>query len=387
MNLTLEKQTIYAMRGILAEIVTSQIPLGDLLNVLQSFARQRIHVSTAKQAIVAGIIEKYISARPTTLSQGEYSTLLRVFAKTNPPALDMGEYDDAFEIFLADLAEHAPETLKKDEEGRLVHSLAGKLFERFGSERTTLMLNPLIGEERTTGLLAGFYEAAAPELYLDSAPPAPESQTPTFTIDESLSRRIDMHTARPSGRHQITPQRAYIELRSGLGNNLIPHPDSITRLMQTLSREGDEPRVLELYNLGQSLIASTRSPKLQAAWWRQFEDTMLISQCHLGHLEQAGLHRHRLVERGMSPSADAYATMISSSKDTTDDAQVARELWEESVMMGVRPHLYLYNTVISKLSKARKAELALEMFGQMKERGVRPSSVTYGAVIVSHQDR
>ena len=110
---------------------------------------------------------------------------------------------------------------------------------------------------------------------------------------------------------------------------------------------------------------------------------MLISNCHLGHLEQAGLHRHRLVERGMAPSADAYATMIASSKDTTDDATVARELFDESQLMGVRPHLYLYNTVISKLSKARKAEMALEMFAQMKAHRVRPSSVTYGAVIVS----
>jgi pentatricopeptide repeat protein len=114
---------------------------------------------------------------------------------------------------------------------------------------------------------------------------------------------------------------------------------------------------------------------------------MIIAQCHLSHLEQAGLHRHRLVERGMAPSADAYATMIASSKDTTDDAQVARELWTESQSLGVRPHLYLYNTVISKLSKARKADTALEMFGQMKERGVRPSSVTYGAVIVGHPNR
>ena len=73
--------------------------------------------------------------------------------------------------------------------------------------------------------------------------------------------------------------------------------------------------------------------------------------------------------------------MISSAKDTTDDASVARELWEESQNLGVVPTLFLYNTIISKLSRARKAEVALEFFKKMKAQGIRPSSVTYGAVI------
>jgi pentatricopeptide repeat protein len=377
MMINVDRETLYSMRGSLAEVVVSQIDFQDLLRVLQSYARQRIHLSTASQGTIADIIDKYISARPTTITQEGYSALLSVFAKTDT---EVGEYDDALEIFMADLAEHAPQTLKMNDRGRLVSTLAGKLFERFGSERTTLMLNPLLGEEGTTEILAEFYDTSLPSPSLPDSTPAPDQPPRSFKIDDQLSHRIDMHA---NGRNQITPQRAYIELRAGLSQNLIPHPDSIARLIQSLSREGDEPRVLELYNLGQTLISTTPNPKTQETWWRQFEDAMLIAQCHLGHLEQAGLHRHRLVERGMAPSADAYATMISSSKDTTDDAQVARELWEESVMMGVRPHLYLYNTVISKLSKARKAELALEMFGQMKERGVRPSSVTYGAVIVS----
>jgi pentatricopeptide repeat protein len=38
------------------------------------------------------------------------------------------------------------------------------------------------------------------------------------------------------------------------------------------------------------------------------------------------------------------------------------------------------------LSKARKAEVALELFNHMKAAGIQPSSVTYGAVIVSNQD-
>jgi pentatricopeptide repeat protein len=57
-------------------------------------------------------------------------------------------------------------------------------------------------------------------------------------------------------------------------------------------------------------------------------------------------------------------------------------MFDESQRLGVKPNLYLYNTIISKLSKARKVELALELFAHMKATGIRPSSVTYGAVMV-----
>ena len=68
-------------------------------------------------------------------------------------------------------------------------------------------------------------------------------------------------------------------------------------------------------------------------------------------------------------------------KDTTDDASNALRLFNESQKLGVRPNLYLYNNIISKLPKAHKADHSLELFQQMKESGVRPSSITYGAVI------
>jgi pentatricopeptide repeat protein len=399
MKVRMEQSVRAPMLTLLGEIVGSPIEFKEMLEVLHGFSRQQIYPVAAQQKVIAGIIDKYMaSSSRDSIDQQGWTTLSWVFSRTTSSALEQGEYDAALEAFISDITAHAPETLKLDTEGRVIRLIAEKLFNRFGSDRATSMLTPLLGEEQTLKTLEEFYQVSEPELAYDSAssssdaapstPPAPAAQAPRrLVIDDALSRRIDTHQQRPDGNFQITPQKAYNELRSALSSNRIPHPDSLVRLLLTLSREGDEPRVLELYSLGQNLIQSTPNPKAQSTWWRQFEDAMIIAQCHLSHLEQAGLHRHRLVERGMAPSADAYATMIASSKDTTDDAQVARELWTESQSLGVRPHLYLYNTVISKLSKARKADTALEMFGQMKERGVRPSSVTYGAVIVGHPNR
>ena len=43
------------------------------------------------------------------------------------------------------------------------------------------------------------------------------------------------------------------------------------------------------------------------------------------------------------------------------------------------PCVYLFNTIISKLAKARKADFAIQLFHRMKATGFTPSSITYGA--------
>jgi pentatricopeptide repeat protein len=73
--------------------------------------------------------------------------------------------------------------------------------------------------------------------------------------------------------------------------------------------------------------------------------------------------------------------MILNMKDTTDDATVALSLFEESQRLGVRPNVYLFNTLISKLSRARRAKEALEYFELMKQYSIVPTSITYGAII------
>lgn len=73
--------------------------------------------------------------------------------------------------------------------------------------------------------------------------------------------------------------------------------------------------------------------------------------------------------------------MILNMKDTTDDATVALSLFEESQRLGVRPNVYLFNTLISKLSRARRAKEGLEYFELMKQYGIAPTSITYGAII------
>jgi len=220
-------------------------------------------------------------------------------------------------------------------------------------------------------------EAATSNISSTLTPQTAESAS-DYTLDSSLSTYLQQH----SGPHpKVSPFAAYEALQQKLKVNKLAHPEAIGKLLETLSRSGEEVKVRELYGLAHQAIQTCIREEQQLREWLRIEDRMLIALCHLGYLEEAGLHRAAILEHGGVPSADAYSTMISCAKDTTDDASVARELFAESQSLGVKPHLYLYNTIISKLSKARKAESALELFIKMKGEGIRPSSVTYGAVI------
>jgi pentatricopeptide repeat protein len=413
----------------LAARVIPQMTLSDVGQLLRAFTRQRQQISSAMAAAAAQV---YVDARAKVstgkdleLSPDGWFRLTECFARIRGPQLEEGEWDEAMERYLSDVAE-----LRSDKGDYLAgfdtpsstfNGLVKNVLDRFGSDRTRIMLKPFGDqnvEEAITRVFAEERESAelqspvSSELAADSAstsaidmtsqsdifsiPPTSASEssmTPPYSpqppsqhtlhVDLGLSVNVDKHTARNP---PLTPLQAYHQVRKALTmSNAVPHIDALSRLISSLGRIGEEAKVQELYNLCQVVLSSAVPQSQQAAAWRNVEDAMLNASCFLGHLEQAGAHRARIVQAGMSPSADAYATMIASSKDTTDDALVARELFDESQALGVRPNLYLYNTIISKLSKARKAEVALELFGHMKEAGIRPSSVTYGAVIVSNK--
>ena len=199
--------------------------------------------------------------------------------------------------------------------------------------------------------------------------------------DMSHSRWIDEHLVNGSG---ITPLIAYGRFERGFAERKYPGPESIAKLIGALGRLGETEKVATLYDAAQPVLASLQNkPDWQAAGWFAVENGMVIALAHSGDVDGAHRHRARILEEGGSPSADAYGALILCVKDTTDDTSNAMALFNEATSRGVVPNIYLYNTAISKLAKARKADHALALFQEMKSRGFRPTSVTYGAVIAA----
>lgn len=177
---------------------------------------------------------------------------------------------------------------------------------------------------------------------------------------------------------------AYSRFETGAQLGLYPRPEVIGRLISALGRLGDVEKVHKAYAASQLVLAAMGHDKpAQSLAWFQVEDQMIIGLAHAGDPQSAHVHRLRILEQGGVPSADAYGALIEHVKDTTDDTNGAMALFEEAVAAGVHPNIYLYNTAISKLAKARKADHALALFEQMKSLHIRPTSVTYGALIAA----
>lgn len=176
---------------------------------------------------------------------------------------------------------------------------------------------------------------------------------------------------------------AFERFTTGAQQNKYPTPLTISHLITALGRVNELEKVRYLYTVAQSVLTSSDNQAWQTKSWFLIEDAMVVALAHAGDLDGAHVHRLRLLEQGGAPSADAYGALIQYVKDTTDDTSGAVQLFEESQTRGVTPNIYLYNNIISKLAKARKAEYALELFQRMKNSGLVPSSITYGALIAA----
>lgn len=219
---------------------------------------------------------------------------------------------------------------------------------------------------------------------LHSAEFAPSSTQ--VIIDGELSRHIDQwFPSHPS----VTVKDSYNTLQAAISADQprYPHPATLGRLINGLGRAGNLSAAQSVYSIAQQVLFSpfvAQSPTWQSQAWFQIEDNLIIAYAHGGDMDAAYAHRSRITAAGGVPSPDAYGSLIECVKDTTDDTSNAMALFSECQMLGTKPNVYLYNTIISKLAKARKADFALELFQQMKTKSsLRPSSITYGAVIAA----
>lgn len=165
---------------------------------------------------------------------------------------------------------------------------------------------------------------------------------------------------------------------------IYPTIDAICELLDLCGRNGELEAVKATYMIGRHIVAALGGdPAWQFESWYELENSMTAALAHGGEPRLANEHRLNILQAGRVPKADTYGALITVIRDTTDEAMVAEELFDESQRLGARPTVFLYNTVLSKLSRARKAERSMQLFDEMRNRGIQPSSITYGAVLNS----
>ena len=257
------------------------------------------------------------------------------------------------------------------------------VLEKLGGPWSTLWDQPLVQEQFSLIAPVASPKAASgarAEEISRSSTPSSDTAIATYRISTPLSQKIDEHL---NNFKTASPINAYEKFIAGYTDGFYPVIATLGKLINALGRIGEIEKVNLVYGAAQHAITigSTAKGEGPNDLWRQIEDHMIIALAHAGDVEGAHNHRLRILEYGGTPTADAYGALISCVKDTTDDSANAYSLYRESQIRGVIPNVYLYNTMISKLAKARKADLAMELFSKMKANGFWPSSVSYGAVI------
>jgi pentatricopeptide repeat protein len=248
-----------------------------------------------------------------------------------------------------------------------------RIFETLGSPYQGL----LDGPDQRSSAIARALEESSPTLIQD--PNQPLAELPQLRIDQYQTLLVE-EALKSNGEHAAV--QAYDRFCNGLRAGKAPSSLTIGRMIQGLGRVGEVGKVSYAYTVAQRVLRLLKHNKSwQAAAWFAIEDSMIIALAHHGDVDSAHVHRTRILDHGGALTPDAYGALILNIKDTTDDASNAMSLFQESQVRGVVPNQFLYNNIISKLAKARKADHALELFQQMKSSRIQPSSITYGAVI------
>jgi pentatricopeptide repeat protein len=249
----------------------------------------------------------------------------------------------------------------------------------------TKMLGPayqglLDGSDGRPSAIERAFREPSPGILQDAHQPLPEASQ--LRIDQYQTLFIEEVLQPNKVLPRSTVIQAYDRFCDGIESNKSPSTSTIGRMIQSLGRIGELDKVRHAYTVAQRVLQLLEHNKpWQAEAWFMIEDSMIIALAHHGDVDSAHVHRTRILEHGGAPTADAYGALILNIKDTTDDTLNAMTLFQESQMQGVTPNQFLYNNIISKLAKARKADYALELFQQMKAARVQTSSITYGAVI------
>ena len=359
------------------------ISLFSVLRVVKVWTTRGMHIT---QRLAQALLSAYMLAqeRPEQLKEltiQDWEVLAFSIGAYGAPSTKDSGVSQALSL-LTDMARLGTDPGHVSE--AVMHSLLRPVIEQKGiGEARALMEN--LGPDFSALL-------ASPQTFVYNQPaelpppqPIPDAapvDVGTMRIDDYQSRYVDeLNMRRGKDDNAVA---AFQRFEHGATMGIFPTPDVVARLIEGLGRAGKMDKVNYLYGVAQnviSLLGNAKNAMLDG--WATIENSMIIARGHAGDGLSADAHRQRLLQQGMTPTADAYGALIQCVKETTDDTARALDYFHESQARGVQPNIFLYNTTISKLAKARKADYALELFDGMKKCGIIPSSITYGAVIAA----
>jgi len=164
------------------------------------------------------------------------------------------------------------------------------------------------------------------------------------------------------------------------------HPRFFTyaKLITAAAKEDRLTLVHDILNLAKQDIPLLPQYRIVRHGWVTILDAMIAACLTCGQRDLAARYHQDLLDMGAAPTANTFGLYITTLKESTrtfDEATEAVKIFLRAKSEGVEPSSFLYNALIGKLGKARRIDDCLFYFSEMRNLGIRPTSVTYGTIV------
>jgi pentatricopeptide repeat protein len=164
------------------------------------------------------------------------------------------------------------------------------------------------------------------------------------------------------------------------------HPRFFTyaKLISAAAKEDRLTLAHDILNLAKQDVPLLPQYRIVRYGWVTILDAMVAACLTCGQRDLAGRYHQDLLDMGAAPTANTFGLYITTLKESTktfDEATEAVKIFLRAKTEGVEPSSFLYNALIGKLGKARRIDDCLFYFSEMRNLGIRPTSVTYGTIV------
>lgn len=224
-------------------------------------------------------------------------------------------------------------------------------------------------------------------------PPPPQPMQPTFDdsfdpyagrTDNKGSVAITDLLEKPHGKSASHLNEALTKFRNIRRAGRHPRFFAYSKLITAAAKESQLDLAHNILEMARQDVPFNPQYRVVRYGWVTILDSMLAACLMVGRRDLAARYHQDLLDMGATPSANTYGLYITTLKENTktfDEATEAVKIFLRAKAEGVEPSSFLYNALIGKLGKARRIDDCLFYFAEMRNLGVRPTSVTYGTIV------
>ncbi|KAF1365023.1 hypothetical protein EJ07DRAFT_97298 [Lizonia empirigonia] len=244
------------------------------------------------------------------------------------------------------------------------------------------------------------YKHPAPESMYSPAPVAAyPTQAPVPPAVPTFEDQYDPYAASTDNKGSV----AITELLEKTHGRTASHLNEALMKFKNMRRAGRHPRFFtyaklitaaakedrlnlahDILNLAKQDVPLLPQYRIVRYGWVTILDAMVAACLTCGQRDLAGRYHQDLLDMGAAPTANTFGLYITTLKESTktfDEATEAVKIFLRARTEGVEPSSFLYNALIGKLGKARRIDDCLFYFSEMRNLGIRPTSVTYGTIV------